>query len=448
MKYLLVSILCLFAALCLSSCSKPPQHPNVIVMVLDTLRADHLGAYGYSRNTSPKLDAFARENRTFLYAVTAAPWTPASVATILTGLYPTSHGMMPPNDREAARGASKLNPSLNTLAERFVEAGYSSAALTPNPWMSKEFGYEQGFGEYHYLLRARADVITNNAIEVVDRLRGSSKPFFLYVHYLDPHDPYDPPGEFAGMYKGATERKFSYPAKMADFIAAYDGEISYMDREIGRFFDHLKANKLWEDAVIVIVGDHGEQFMEHGDHRHGFKLFNEELHVPLMLKAPRAVRARGRVDHTVSTVDIAPTVLQLAHLPISPGMPGVSLLDDAAIEKRRAVLSEIRRKYSQKGVTARDGKKLILEVPLAEDSADLAISLQRWENPNVVGIFDRNQDYEEREPVQDTTAYSDLRGQFEELLKEAVRLRVQGADARAEVSDETLEQLKSLGYLQ
>ena len=435
---------------CLLGCSGSPEkknpHPSVVVLLLDTLRADHLGAYGYSRDTSPHLDNFAKENSLFLNAVSAAPWTPASVASILTGLYPVSHGMMPPNDRETARNAFRLNANLDTLPELFGGAGYQTGAITPNPWMSKEFGYDQGFQSYHYLLRERADKITDNAIELVDKMSSQSKPFFLYVHYLDPHDPYDPPGEFASLYRGAVPGKFAYPEKMSNFLGKYDGEIRFMDREIGRLFAHLRAKNAWENTIIVIVGDHGEQFMEHGNHTHGFMLHSEELHVPLMLKVPG--QGSRRVETTVSTVDIFPTLLSLANVVAPAEVPGVSLFDEPALLARPAVLSEIRRKYSQKSVVTPQGKKLILQVPLKEDSSDFLRSLERWKNPEVLGTYDRAVDPEELNPVQDAQAYAELRGLFEDALAKAIKARVVGGAAPAKVSDETLDQLKSLGYLQ
>ncbi len=430
--------------------SKPvPQHPNVILMVLDTLRADHLGVYGYGRDTSPELDTFARENKYFEYAVTAAPWTPASLATMFTGLEPISHGMMPPNDRsEAKENSARLHPNFDTIAELFGAHGYNTVGVTPNPWITKSFGYDQGFKAYHFLLRAPADVITSNAIEALDSLKDSKQPFFLYLHYLDPHDPYDPPGEFATMYPGALPGAFSYSEKMAKFIGLYDGEIRFMDREVGRFFKYLKERKLWENLALIVLGDHGEQFMERGDHSHGFKLYNEELRVPLMVKAPAAYEVKGKFKETVSTVDVFPTLLEFGQIPFSQPLPGLSLLNDKALMARKSVFSEIRRKYSQKSVITLDGKKLIMEVPLAEDSAELAVSLERWKNPSLVGIFDMKSDPSERTVLDDSALYATMREDLETHMQAAVKRRVTGENVPAEVSDETLDQLKSLGYLQ
>jgi hypothetical protein len=187
--------------------------------------------------------------------------------------------------------------------------------------------------------------------------------------------------------------------------------------------------------------------MEHGDHTHGFKLFNEELHVPLLLKAPKALRLQGRFDSTVSTVDIFPTVLELTHIQTPSALPGISLLDEKRLEERFGVMSEIRRRYSQKSLTTRDGRKMILEVPLDEDSENSAISAKRWQEPALVGMFDRHIDDEETAPLADSSSYGEYREQFDKIYKEALSHRIGQSAEVSDVSDDTLDQLKSLGYL-
>jgi arylsulfatase A-like enzyme len=449
----LISIL--FIAVFALGCSeKHPSRPNIIVLLLDTLRADHLTSQGYERNTTPVLDTFGRENIQFEYALTAAPWTPASVASILTGLYPISHGMMPPNGREVAEAQTvKLNPTLTTLAEVFEERGYMTAGVSSNPWVSKEFGYEQGFRRFEYRSRVRAEEINKVAFEILDEINvpgatddKPAAPFFLYLHYLDPHDPYDPPEGFRDLFPEPL-KKYRYQGKMRQYVDRYDGEIRYLDSQVGKLFEYLKEKKLYENTVIVIVSDHGEQFMEHGNWTHGFKLHHEETHVVLMLKTARRKEPARRVTETVSTIDIFPTLLDITGTKIPAEYLGRSLLSEEALQARVGVLSEIRRKFDQKSFTDRDGKRIILGIDFDPKVIDSEVLLKSWDAPRVLAVYDRNKDYFEREKLQDPSLEKRLHAEFDSLLSEAKQRRVGTHVEEQGVSQETLEQLKSLGYM-
>ncbi len=439
----------------LISCTKSEwrtNRPNIIFLMLDTVRADHLSGYGYERQTSPVLDAFAKENLKAAFAIAAAPWTPASVASMFTGLYPTSHRMMPPNDRDLARhGLTRVSDELELLPERVKAAGYITAGVSPNPWITKQFGFTQGFDEFHFIERQPANKITESGREIIDTWQKNkpNQPFFLYLHFLDPHDPYTPTGEFATKFSGPLKNSpFSYSKVMQDNIDLYDGEIAFLDTELGKFFDYLKSNKLYEETFIVIVSDHGEQFMEHGDERHGWKLFNEEVHIPMFLKTGRAVDQGRVINETVSTVDLLPTLLARIGLKKPQELPGVSLFDDQALKNRRGVLSEIRKKYDMKSVTDVPGNRLIMDVPFDERDPDPRKSLEAWVAPRVVGLFDTLNDYACMKPVQNRGVEARLRGTFGEIHTTALKALVAPLTSGEEIKDETLEQLKSLGYLQ
>ena len=412
-----------------------PAERSVLVLMLDTLRADHLSSYGYKRETSPVLDRFAKENVRFSYAVTAAPWTPPSVASMFTGVYPATHGWMPPNNRnEVKQMAVKLDSSLTTLAEIFQANGFSTAAVSPNPWITEEFGYQQGFDTFTYSARAPAEEIVKLGTAKIDELAQAGKPFFVYLHFLDPHDPYTPPGDFKDAFTGEVPDR-TYSPKELQRINLYDGEIKYMDSEIGKLFAHLKEKGLYDDLSIIIVGDHGEQFMEHGQHGHGHQLYNEEVHVPLLVKSPKAASARV-VDVTASTVDLLPTALDAAELEPKAGGPGVSLLDDQALEARTGVFTEIEKDFSEKAFTTPDGIKLI-----------------RKTNPNssdeVLGVFNFRSDPLEERPITDKEVVATLSGELSEAHRYALEGRVQSSDtAKAQMKESTIEQLKTLGYLQ
>jgi len=441
LRLLVVTLACSLVAC--SSPKPPPSRPNVIFIVLDTLRADHLGVYGYQQPTSPQLDAFAAQSTLFEYAVTAAPWTPPSVSTMITGLYPIAHGMMPPDDRRLAkRFARKLGDPLETMAERLKAAGYHTGGLTSNPWTNTMFGFAQGYDSFLYRGRARGDEITTRGLNLLDALRDDGKPFLLYLHYLDPHDPYDPPAPYVTQFPIPT----NYPDKMGKLVSRYDGEIRFMDGHLGRLFAGFRERGVFDSSLIIVVGDHGEQFREHGHYRHGFMLHNEELHVPLIVKFP-GQSIGTRVQETASTIDILPTVLKHVGLPADTSLPGVPLDEPSRLAERPGVLSEIYRNYDWKSITNPQGKKLILKVEKDSIEFDLVKHLERWHTPEPVGVFDRSVDYLEKSPLDDASAYNTLRAAFEIRWKEAAARRVEGASSLVEMPDEAVEQLRSLGYL-
>lgn len=408
---------------------------SVLVVMLDTLRADHLSGYGYGRATSPVLDRFAEDNIKFSYAVTAAPWTPPSVASMFTGVYPATHGWMPPNRRDDVRQmAVKLDSKLTTLAELFQQQGFSTAAVSPNPWITEEFGYQQGFDSFTYSARAPAEEIVRIGTAKIDELAAVGKPFFVYLHFLDPHDPYTPPGEYKSAFTGEVPGR-QYPPKELQRINLYDGEIRYLDDQLGRLFAALRERGLYDDLTIIVVGDHGEQFMEHGQHGHGHQLYNEEVHVPLLLKSPKAGVSRT-VDATASTVDIFPTALRAAGLEVPAAIPGVSLLDNEALEEREGVFTEIEKDFRQKAFTTPDGLKLIRQTN--EDSSE-----------TVLGVFDFRRDPKEAAPVSDGEVVATLNGELSQAYRYALSGRIEGSEtAKAQMKDSTVEQLKTLGYLQ
>lgn len=402
--------------------------PNVILIVLDTLRADHLGIYGYERNTSPVLDSLAKETWIARYAISPAPWTPPAVSSMFTGLYATSHGMMPPDGRELAlKNSAVLAESNLTLAEIFKSAGYQTIGVTPNPWIKEDFGFSQGFEQYFYRHRVRAEEINKAAFKVLDGM-DKNRPFFLFLHYLDPHDPYEPPEEFAQMFSGNLSRP--YTAEVLQKINKYDGEIRYLDTELGKLFSHLKSKNLWDDTILVVLADHGEQFDEHGHTGHGFKLFNEEIHVPLFVKFGGSAR---EIPYTVSSVDVFPTILELSGLPVPTHVQGVSLANEVELKRRAGVLSEIHRKYHWRSITDIDRNQLIFDFDSKSDK------------PKVEGLYNGVKDYHGLNAIKDSAVEDKLGRDFEALFT-AVKQKQMGG-GQMEVSSETLEELKSLGYL-
>jgi arylsulfatase A-like enzyme len=432
------------------ACATREKHPPVIVLMLDTLRADHLGFYGYERDTSPNLDAFARENVAFKYAFTAAPWTPASVATMLTGLYPSAHGFMPPNSHEEARlRLARLSPALETLPEVLRDGGYATAAVSSNPWIRSEFGFEQGFETFRYLSATRASDVVAAGLDAIDRMSRKSQSFFLYLHFLDPHNPYAPPTPYDQMFPVALRRSEPrYNDAALDAIRRYDGEVRYLDGELGRLFTSLRERGLYDRAIIIVIADHGEQFWEHGSPYHGNALHNEEVHVPFFLRDPRSGRRGEASDQVVSTVDLFPTILGLLEMASPAGQrDGVSVFDQDALAKRAGVASEIRRVTDQRAFITRERKKVIFDVPLVPRGRP-AERARLWKTPKLVGLFDLQTDYFDRRPLDDRAAVAELQSSVLTLFTEAVRTKVDRAPApHAALGKEELEQLKALGYL-
>ncbi len=347
----------------------PAGAPNVILLMVDTLRADRLGAYGNAGAKTPAIDGLATDGVRGARTFSQASWTRPSVATILTGLYPSSHG--------AVHKADILPERVETVAELLTAGGYYTAGFPNNVNVSPAFNFGQGFAEYHYLapelffradesaakltlynglrlVRERflarrvdvhnyyqpAEVVTDTAIAWLDSPAAKSGPFFLFLHYMDPHDPY-----FVHPFDGEGYARVANPnpppGVAEKYLELYDGEIGYLDQHLGRLFADLKRRGLYDKTLIVLTGDHGEEFHEHGGWWHGTTLYDEQIHVPLLLKPP-AGGATGRVvDELTTSLDIAPTILRTASLAVPPVMQGHPLpLDGAPAPARESVFSE------------------------------------------------------------------------------------------------------------
>jgi arylsulfatase A-like enzyme/tetratricopeptide (TPR) repeat protein len=292
--------------------SGPP--PNVILITIDTLRADHLGCYGDAAIQTPNIDALARDGARFQHAFTPVPITLPSHTVMMTGTYPTASGM---HDFSG----NKLGASQATLAGVLHDAGYATGAVVASAVLDSRFGLNRGFDFYydHFdfnrLLESNLDEMERPGNEVMDQALGwldksAGKRFFLWVHLYDPHYPYRPPAPYSEQYK----------------TNPYDGEIAFADAQVGRLIAALKKKNLYGRTLIVLAGDHGEGLGEHGEKTHGFFIYDSTLHVPLIVKLPGAVAKPRVVNDEVSLADILPTVL--GELAVKPpaGVQGRSLL--------------------------------------------------------------------------------------------------------------------------
>ena len=323
--------------------------PRVILIVVDTLRADALTCYGGGNATAtPNIDSLARESVLFRHAVSPGPWTVPAMASIVTGVSPLAHGMN-------AFGA-RLPDTFKTIAEHMNEAGYVTAGIGDNGNLKAGLNFNQGFAYYNWYPRHEFGPISCGStllgILLSDRFRAEAtteiltglalewtagnqqNDFFMHLHFYDPHMPYTPPPEFApdGTPPAGFERGFSkdeahraMTGKLARSTEErawvrelYNGEVRLVDAHVGRFMKTLKAQGLYDDALIILTSDHGEEFWEHGDFEHGQSLYGELLNVPLIVKLPGSTESRI-VEAAVSTQSILPTILDLCGLPWDEG---------------------------------------------------------------------------------------------------------------------------------
>ena len=293
------------AGLLLAKRSAAP--PSLLLVTIDTLRADHVSAYGYPQPTTPSLDGLARRGVRFASAQSASPLTGPSHATLLTGHYPPVHGV-----RDNARFV--IGDRTPTLAERLQRAGYDTAAFVSAFPVAAAFGFGRGFEVFDEGLHAaRAGQLAERpANEAADAaaawLRGrGARPFFAWVHFYDPHEPYAPP---------AAER--------ARFPLPYDGEVAFADGQVGRLLGVLREAGLERRTLVAVLSDHGEGLGEHGESTHGLLLYESTLRVPFVLAGPGVPEGRV-VSERVGTIDALPTLLALLGLPAPEGLPGRDL---------------------------------------------------------------------------------------------------------------------------
>ncbi|MFO0981351.1 MAG: sulfatase [Planctomycetota bacterium] len=316
-----VGSLLLMAAMCAGCSAEPPPRARGIVLItLDTTRADHLGVYGHAGGVSPSTDALAAESEVFEHAISPSSWTLPAHASLFTGKLPTAHGAeyakngplllaaaLPDEDLGEYR-ARGLDRGEVTLAERLRQAGYATHAVVAGPWLKRVFGLDAGFATYddqgiNHVNGRPANEVTDAAIAWLRQ--QASQPFFLFLNYYDAHAPYLPP-------PAAKERFFDpLPAaakqdSMQAANALYDAEIWFADQHVGRLFAFLKETGRWDDTLIVVTADHGDLLGEHGRFGHGRSVTQAEIHVPLIIKQPRSRAASAACQRRCSSPMCSP----------------------------------------------------------------------------------------------------------------------------------------------
>jgi arylsulfatase len=478
--------LCLVCGLLLlAGCEREPRtpprrsvaageiRPNIVFIVIDALRADRLGAYGYPGGNSPTLDAIADGGVTFERAIAQAPWTQPSVASLFCSRYPSVHRVL---DYDAALNAAYgdapkvavLDGALRTLAQVLRDHGYITAGFVANPFLLREFGFAQGFDHFDtsFAENTTPGTVINEAALRWLRERDSKRPFFLYLHYMDVHGPYDARPEIIDPLLDAVEkmpnkrelspeelRGLGYLRKLPSavsrrerhlplmryreyWVARYDAGVREMDNRLRALREGLEELGLWEDAFVVVTSDHGESLLEHGQWDHGHSVHDTELHVPLLLRWRGVLPAGKRIQATARLIDLMPSLLEQLQLPIPSGLQGVPLGPLLAGSPA-----------AQSLFAFAEGVK--------SDPEQCALYLGDWKLA-FTGAAGGYQLYDLKSDPLEQRDLSDVRpaevARMRQLLERQVRRNRQLAGVtaaeHAPLTDEQAEQLRSLGYLQ
>ncbi|MCH7664944.1 MAG: sulfatase [Acidobacteria bacterium] len=423
------------------------KRPNVIVYLVDALRADRLGAYGYKRPISPEIDSFADRATLFEHAIAQASWTRPAVVSMFTGMWPAAH--------RVNRARDRLADESTALAEVLNDAGYETVAFVANPNVYREFGLGQGFDLYRHI---EGENLPSDGIDgevgawldqpggkpPSDRINGEidawldqrdpNKPFFLYVHTVDPHDPYEPPATYRQRFAVGTEELLALPGKVRfreryrqGLSDLYDAEIAFNDDSFGRFVDDLEVRDLWDDALVIFLSDHGEEFQEHGGWTHGLQLFDESIRIPFIVKWPGQTKGERRSD-LAQQIDLPSTILSELGLPWPKAFEGRDLAQPAT-DNPPTAFSYLTNYGSLQLSEVREDWKYMVRV-----------------DPESAWLFDRGRDPEETEDrSRDHPVRTDS---FDARLAEALRPQPYWLTPGETVIDKKLEgQLRALGYL-
>jgi arylsulfatase A-like enzyme len=435
-------------AACGHPAPEPPKTRNLLLIVVDTLRRDHLPLYGYGRNTAPRLAELGSEGAV-LDGLSTSSWTKPSVASILTGLHPVRH---------QAVLEDALPDSAVTLAERLSSRGFRTVAITSNAHISPTFGFAQGFDDFESLMKdfdsGELPRPRDLSRAVLERLDALEPPYFLYLHYLDPHAPYDPESAWDGgrlpehlrtrapmlgidmQHRHFKERD---PQFLRDAIDLYDGEIRGVDDDISRVLTALGSRGLMDGTLTVVTADHGEEFEEHGRMGHGKALYGEGVQVPLVFHAPGVV-APGVIAGRASVLDIVPTALELLGFEgEGDGFDGIS----HAAELRAGE------------IPADESREFLLFLDLREVGRMGSLALERGSDKLVLTRFPHSKELFDldADPGEAKNRFDDpTRGAARRELSRRLAERYQGLVSRklpraeAIVDDSTSRALEALGY--
>ncbi len=461
MRITAVFIITVFVLLNLTVLSQKifPSHsrPNVLLLVCDTLRADHLGCYGYNRPTSPFMDQFAVEALLFENAMSNSPWTRPSMGSLFTSLYPHQH--------QAFYWEDNLDNSFLTLAEIFRNCNYSTFAVQTNVLLTEYYNFHQGFQHFDEIINDKAEKVTDKFNSWVTR--NKNKPFFAYLHFMDVHLPYEAPQDFKKTFEpekidsvldgvtGAYEIRILNEIGLSrqdkqHLINIYDAEIRYFDHHIGQMINTLKKLGIFNNTIIVLTSDHGEEFWEHNGFEHGHTLYKEVIHVPLIIKYSSKLPPK-RIQTCVNLLDLTPSLLWLCGIKNNFSLTGRNIILDSKIrepKKEKIFFEAIGFGAEKKGVI-KDGWKLIENTGIRHEKAmDLFLEMTPYIMPEYekgYELYNTNLDSQEQHNLIDEFP------QIADRLKTYLELfKSESMDSRkseAKDLEKKLKDLKSLGYI-
>jgi arylsulfatase A-like enzyme len=429
--------------------------PNILLVSIDTLRSDHLHCYGYERETSPNIDALAAGGVRFSQMVSSSSWTLPAHVTLLTGIPPHHHGVVVDETR--------LDPRVTTLAEVMREEGYQTAGFVSVAYLLPRYGFEQGFETYDYSIAIDNQAINAVTSPVMEKLttewlsqrsgEDRQKPFFVFLHLYDVHFDFIPPEPFDQMfnpdYDGPVDgRDFvdsdlynpdMDPRDYEQLLSLYDGEIRLTDHHLGRVLDHLRTSGELDNTIVVVTGDHGEEFFEHGRKGHRMTLFEEVVRVPLIIRYPPRIPAGTVVDDQVRLMDVSATILDLAG--VDPPSEFGMRLDDV----RFCPLNLMTRVEQRPNVP---------DVASYGELHDTIFSIRM---PTLKFVYHPDRDYGElfdleTDPSEQNNLYYE-KPEESAVLKEKIRsFREGNRGSRSaqphEMDEEQIKRLRSLGYIQ
>ncbi len=451
----------------IASCTPPlDEPPNVLLISIDSLRADRLSCYGYSKTTSPQLDRLAREGVLFETAIADSSWTLPTHVTLFTGAASQVHGV----DWEDRR----LGDQWTTLAEALSAEGYATAGYWSGPFLHPAFGVGQGFDRYAGTSGGQEapesespdgrsettsfehhDTVTSPEItrQALDYLANAKAPFFLFLHYFDVHYDYIPPEPIWRKFDANYEGDFvaegfifneDIHAKMPrrerrHLDALYDGEIYYTDQFVGQVLEGLREHGLEENTLVVLTADHGEEFFEHGGKGHRLTLYDEVLEVPLMFRMPGRVVTGKQITTQVRHLDVMPTILDFVGAPTPDTVQGRSLRP--VLEGEAALAPLPAPSFLKHG-------KMGTLTSLRTETWKL-FYWDRAESEPLVFLHDLASDPREKRPLGADTPHSAIATQHLQAWQSEVDRRQQGFDATPldEIPEDVLEELRELGYL-
>lgn len=445
--------------------------PNLVLIVIDTLRSDHMSCYGYEQKTTPNIDKLAQEGFLFERCYSTSSWTLPACVSLLTGLYSDTHNVK--------QWESKIPNHLPFLPEILSDNGFYCVGVSSNPFLSKKQGFARGFdvfddssviasAEWSFpltdsqyksiVLASTGATATRRAMELLND-RSEDRPFFLLVHYMDCHADYVPPSPFdkkfdpnySGQITGHVQsQRFDTNVRESDLkhiISLYDGEISYTDKQVGQLLKYLEALELDKNTFVILTADHGEEFLEHGNWFHGHTLFEECVKVPLILRWPDKIPVGINDKENVSLVDVFPTVLNAFGIDLPKAHHGYDLLPVITGTdrlKKRAVIMETSLGNNLRSIVIDDLKLILPAEYKSEENIDdtekiLFLDLMKNPSEDISKQINNSQTCEK--------LISTYKNEMDKINKITRELKATDVNDTIISDKNHLERLKSLGYI-